>query len=116
MSYVLRLAILVATFAWSAASAADLIRLAQVVTPGQVAPVPLSPSPLISSQASTACLVGCDTAVMTCQNGCVAAGQAASTPTAIPTPSSGGAAACTLNCTTQQLLCNQACNRTTTSR
>ena len=114
MSYVLRLAMLVAAFAYSTAFAADRIQLAQVITPGQVAPVPLSPTPLVSSQGSTACLVGCDTQVMTCQNSCVAAGQAASTATAAP--SSGGAAACALNCTTQQLLCKQVCNRTATSR
>src|SRR6516162_2640639 len=110
MRYLLQLAFLLAALADSTAFAADhLIRLAQVVTPGQVAPVPLVPTPLISSQTSTACLVGCDTQVMTCQNACVAAGQAALT--AIATPSSGGAAACVLSCTTQQLLCKRACSQ-----
>jgi len=110
MRCLLQLAILLAALADSTAFAADRIQLAQVVTPGQVAPVPLVPTPLISSQTSTACLVGCDTQVMTCQNACVAAGQAALTAIATP-PSSGGAAACALNCTTQQLLCKRACNQ-----
>ena len=109
MRCLLQLAILLAALADSTAFAADRIQLAQVVTPGQVAPVPLVPTPLISSQTSTACLVGCDTQVMTCQNACVAAGQAALT--AIATPSSGGAAACVLSCTTQQLLCKRACSQ-----
>jgi len=89
MRCLLQLAILLAALADSTAFAADRIQLAQVVTPGQVAPVPLVPTPLISSQTSTACLVGCDTQVMTCQNACVAAGQAALTAIATP-PSSGG--------------------------
>jgi hypothetical protein len=109
MRYLLQFAILLAALADSTAFAADRIQLAQVVTPGQVQPVPLVPTPLISSQTSTGCLVGCDTAVMTCQNACVAAGQAAGVATA--TPSSGGAAACVLNCSTQQLLCKRACNQ-----
>ena len=109
MRYLLQLAILLAALADSTVFAADRIQLAQVVIPGQVQPVPLVPTPLISSQASTACVTGCDTQVMTCQSACVAAGQAAITATA--TPSSGGAAACTLNCTTQQLLCKRACNQ-----
>ena len=108
MRYLLQLAILLAALADSTAFAADRIQLAQVVIPGQVQPVPLVPTPLISSQASTACVTGCDTQAMTCQNTCVAAGQAASIATTA-TPSSGGAAACTLNCTTQQLLCKRAC-------
>ena len=107
MRYLLQLAILLAALADSTAFAADRIQLAQVIIPGQVQPVPLVPTPLISSQASTACVTGCDTQVMTCQSACVAAGQAAITATA--TPSSGGAAACTLNCTTQQLLCKRVC-------
>ena len=89
MRCLLQLAILLAALADSTAFAADRIQLAQVVTPGQVAPVPLVPTPLISSQTSTACLVGCDTQVMACQNACVAAGQAALTAIATP-PSSGG--------------------------
>ena len=109
MRCLLQLAILLAALADSTAFAADRIQLAQVVTPGQVAPAPLVPTPLIPSQTSTACLVGCDTQVMTCQNACVAAGQAALT--AIATPSSGGAAACVLSCTTQQLLCKRACSQ-----
>ena len=104
MRYVLQVCVLLAAIGSSAARAQQGQQ--------QVQPVPLVPTPLIQSQTSTACLVGCNTQVMTCQNGCVAAGQAASTVTA--TPSSGGAAACALNCTTQQLLCKQACNSVTT--
>jgi len=106
MRYVLQLAILLAVVAGSTAFAADRIRLAQVITPGQVQPVPLIPTPLISSQASTACLVGCDTQVMNCQNACLSVGPT----TGIANPA--GTAPCTLNCTTQQLVCKQACNST----
>jgi hypothetical protein len=70
----------------------------------QVQPIPVVPTPLISSQASTACLVGCDTQVMTCQNACMVVG-----PTASSNPA--GTAPCALNCTTQQLVCKQACSR-----
>ena len=106
MRYVLQLSILLAAFAGSTAFAAGRIRLAQVIIPGQVQPVPLTPTPLISSQTSTACPVNCDTLVMNCQNACVVVGPAA------PTPNPVGNAPCTLNCTTQQLVCKQACNRT----
>ena len=41
-------------------------------TPGLT--VPLTPTPLISSQTNTAYLVSCDTQVMNCQNGCVVVG------------------------------------------
>src|SRR6202022_3061081 len=68
MRYVLQISILLAAFADSTAFAADPIRLAQVITPGQVQPTPLVPTPLISSQTSTACLVSCDTQDMKCQN------------------------------------------------
>jgi hypothetical protein len=106
MRYVLQISILLAAFADSTAFAADPIRLAQVITPGQVQPTPLVPTPLISSQTSTACLVSCDTQVMNCQNACVVVGPA--TGTLNP----AGNAPCTLNCTAQQLVCKQACNRT----
>jgi hypothetical protein len=106
MRYVLQFAILLAVFAGSTAFAADRMRLAQVVTPGQVQPIPLTPTPLISSQTSTACLVSCDTQLMNCQNACVVVGPA--TGTLNPT----GNAPCTLNCTSQQLVCKQTCNRT----
>ncbi len=70
----------------------------------QVAPIPVAPTPLISSQSSTACLVSCDTQVMNCQNACVVVG-----PTTALNPA--GSSPCTLNCTTQQLVCKQACTR-----
>jgi hypothetical protein len=105
MRYVLQLSILLAAFAGSTAFAADRIRLAQVITPGQVQPVPLVPTPLISSQTSTACLVGCDTQVMNCQNACLTVA-----PTTPGTANPAGTAPCTLNCTTQQLVCKQTCN------
>jgi hypothetical protein len=110
MRYVLQLSILIAAFDISTARALDRIRLAQavpgqIVTPGLVQPVPLTPTPLISSQISTACLVACDTQVMTCQNACVVVGP--TTGTLNP----AGSAPCTLNCTTQQLVCKQTCTR-----
>jgi len=82
MRYVLQLSILIAAFDISTARALDRIRLAQavpgqIVTPGLVQPVPLTPTPLISSQISTACLVACDTQVMNCQNACVVVGPTA---------------------------------------
>ena len=46
----------------------------QVPTQGQVQPIPLAPTPLFSSQTSTACLVSCDNAVMNCQNARVVVG------------------------------------------
>jgi hypothetical protein len=100
MRYVLQLAMLLAAFGSSPAFGGDRIRLAQ-----QVAPTPLTPTPLLSSQTSTACLVSCDTQVMNCQNACVVVGPATSTP------NPAGTAPCALNCTTQQLVCKQACNR-----
>ena len=82
----------------------------------QVQPVPLVPSPLIQSQTSTACLVGCNTQVMTCQNACVLVGPPFATPTPSITssaaPNTAGSSPCALACTSQQLLCQQACNRT----
>jgi hypothetical protein len=110
MRYVLQLSILIAAFDISTARALDRIRLAQavpgqIVTPGLVQPVPLTPTPLISSQISTACLVACDTQVMNCQNACVEVGP--TTGTLNP----AGSAPCTLNCTTQQLVCKQTCTR-----
>jgi hypothetical protein len=110
MRYVRRLSVLLAAFVISSAQASDRIRLAQAV-PGQVAPqgqvlpAPLPPTPLLQSQTSTACLVGCDTALMNCQNACTVVGSAA-----IPNPV--GTAPCTLNCTSQQLVCKNVCNRT----
>ncbi len=110
MRYVLQLSILLAALDVSTALAADRLRLAQAVqgqiaVPGQVQPAPLVPTPLISSQTSTGCLVSCDTQVMTCQNACVIVGPTASTV------NPGGNSACSLNCTTQQLVCKQACTR-----
>ena len=82
----------------------------------QVAPVPLVPTPLIQSQTSTACLVNCNTQVMTCQNACVLVGPAPASPTpsitVSPVPNTAGTSPCALSCTSQQLLCQQACNRT----
>jgi hypothetical protein len=109
MRYVLQLSIMLAAFDISGAQAAGRVQLAQAV-PGQVAPqgqvlpAPIAPTPLLSSQTSTACLVSCDTQAMNCQNACVAVG-----------PTTGAAAApagsCPLNCGTQQLVCKQACTR-----
>src|ERR1700730_13016507 len=62
----------------------------------------ITPTPLISSQTNTACLVSCDTQVMNCQNACVVVG-----PT-IGAANPAGNAPCNLNCTTQQLVCKQA--------
>jgi hypothetical protein len=73
---------------------------------GQVQPIPLAPTPLLSSQTNTACLVSCDTQVMNCQNACVVVG-----PTTTGTLSPASTAPCNLNCTTQQLVCKQACTR-----
>jgi hypothetical protein len=110
MRYVLQLLILVAAFDISTALATDRIRLAQavpgqIVTPGLVQPVPLTPTPLISPQASTACSGTCDTQAMNCQNACVVVGPTTGTLN----PAAGSA--CTLNCSTQQLVCKQACSR-----
>jgi hypothetical protein len=112
MRYVLQLSILLAAFGISTALASDRLRLAQAVpVPGQIAPqgqvlpAPLLPTPLISSQTSTACLVACDTQVMNCQNACVVVGP--TTGTLNP----AGSSSCTLNCTSQQLVCKQACTR-----
>ena len=77
---------------------------AQQSSTGVVQPSPLTPTPLISSQASTACLVGCDTQAMNCQNTCVVIGSSA-------TPNPSPAATCNLNCTSQQLVCKQVCTR-----
>jgi hypothetical protein len=93
MQYVRQVCIVLAALASSAA-------LGQ-----QVAPIPLVPTPLVSSQTSTACLVSCDTQVMNCQNACVVVGP--TTGAANP----AGTAPCNLNCTTQQLVCKQACTR-----
>jgi hypothetical protein len=111
MRYVLQFFVLLAAFSISTALASDRIRLAQAV-PGQVAPqgqvlpAPLPATPLLSSQTSTACLVGCDTQLMNCQNSCVVVGPVTSTP------NPAGIAPCALSCTTQQLVCKQACSRT----
>jgi len=73
----IRLAPQVAPIPVAPVLAADRIRLAQAVqapTQGQVQPIPLTPTPLLSSQTATACLVSCDTQVMNCQNACVVAG------------------------------------------
>jgi hypothetical protein len=110
MRYVLQLSILLAVVDNSTALALDRILLAQavpgqVVTPGQVQPLPLTPTPLISPQTATACLVTCDTQVMNCQNACVVVGPA--TGAANP----AGNSPCVLNCSTQQLVCKQVCSR-----
>src|SRR5262249_27388823 len=73
---------------------------------GVVQPVPVVPTPLISSQTSTACVVGCDTQAMNCQNACIVVGASAAVTTS---PSS--ASACNLSCTTSQLVCKQGCIR-----
>jgi hypothetical protein len=103
MPHVLQLLFLLAGLNESAV----LAQQAPVVTPtpGQVQPVPLVPTPLVSSATSTACLVACDTQVMTCQNACVIPGPATSTA------SSAGISPCTISCTTQQLVCKQGCSR-----
>src|SRR5260370_26320312 len=107
MRYVLQLTILLALVGSSTAFGADRIRLAQAQTPGgQVVPTPLAPTPLLSSPTSTACLVGCDTQLMNCQNSCVVVGPV----TATSNPA--GTAPCAINCTSQQLVCKNACNRT----
>jgi hypothetical protein len=100
MRDVRQVCILLGLLASSGAFGAERIRLAQ-----QVAPIPVAPTPLISSQTTTACLVSCDTQVMNCQNACVVAGPT----TGVVNPA--GNAPCNLNCTTQQLVCKQACNR-----
>ena len=105
MKRVLQFFLVAAVLASSRAVAEDRVRLAQVITPGQVQPVPLTPTPLISSQGSTACLVACDTQSMNCQNACIVVG-----PT-VTTSSPAGTSPCTLNCTTQQLVCKQVCTR-----
>ena len=110
MRYVLRLLAFFAAFVVSSAHASDRIRLAQAV-PGQVAPqgqvlpAPLPPTPLLQSPTSTACLVGCDTLLMNCQNTCIVIGPVP----AIANPAGSGA--CAVSCTTQQLVCKNACNR-----
>lgn len=100
MQYVRQVCILLGLLASSGALGAERIRLAQ-----QVAPIPVAPTPLISSQTTTACLVSCDTQVMNCQNACVVVGPT----TGVVNPA--GNAPCNLNCTTQQLVCKQACTR-----
>ena len=110
MRYVLQLSILLAALDVSTVLAADRLQVAQAVqgqipVPGQVQPAPLLPTPLISPQTSTGCVVSCDTQVMTCQNACIVAGPTTSTV-------KSGSSACSLNCTTQQLLCKQACSMT----
>jgi hypothetical protein len=109
MRYVLRLFALLTAFAISSAHGSERIRLAQalpgqVAPQGQVLPSPLAPTPLLQSQNSTACLVGCDTQLMNCQNACIVVGPVTAT--------SSSTAPCALNCTTQQLVCKNACNRT----
>ena len=76
----------------------------------QVTPIPVAPTPLISSQTSTACLVGCDTQVMNCQNACVVVGAGTTTTSGVAS-AAGTTSSCTLNCTTQQLVCKQGCSR-----
>jgi hypothetical protein len=108
MRYVRQVCILLGLLASSGAFGADRIRLAQAVqvpTQGQVQPIPLAPTPLLSSQTSTACLVSCDTQVMNCQNACVVVGPT----TGVANPA--GNAPCNLNCTSQQLVCKQTCTR-----
>ena len=111
MGCVLQLSALLAAFVISSAHASDRIRLAQAV-PGQIAPqgqvlpAPIAPTPLLQSPTSTACLVGCDTQLMNCQNACIVVGPV--TATASP----AGTGTCAVSCTTQQLVCKNACNRT----
>src|SRR5689334_1575681 len=79
----------------------------------QVTPIPVAPTPLLSSQTATACLVSCDTQLMNCQNACVVVGPASTVAGTTPglSPSASSSAPCALNCTTQQLVCKQVCNR-----
>ena len=107
MWYVLQLSILLVAIDVSSATAAERVRLAQAVpgqvpVAGQVQPIPLTPTPLLSPVAATSCLATCDTQVMTCQNACVVVG---------PTTSTAPPGSCALNCTSQQLVCKQACTR-----
>ena len=109
MRCVMQFLVLLAACVGATGSAAERVQLAQVITPGQVQPVPLTPTPLISSQTSTACLVGCDTQVMTCQNACLPTSPATGIP--VNPAASAGTSPCALSCTTQQLVCKQACTR-----
>jgi hypothetical protein len=110
MGYILRLSFLLALCTGAACAVVTLVGTstgqAQQSSTGVVQPAPLSPTPLISSQNATACLVGCDTQAMNCQNACVIVG-ANATSTVNPPPSGP----CNLSCTTQQLVCKQACTR-----
>ena len=68
-----------------------------MLTQGQVQPILLAPTPLLSTDQHSR-LVSCDTQVMNCQNACVVVG-----------PTTGvanlaGNAPCNLNCTSQQLV------------
>ena len=106
MRYVLQVCVFLAAIGSSAARAQQGQQ--------QVQPVPLVPTPLIQSQTSTACLVGCNTQVMTCQNTCVLVGppRNAHAINHFVGRSEYRAGSSALGCTSQQLLCQQACNRT----
>ncbi len=110
MGYILRFWALFALCTGIALAVIDIVGASRAqaqqstTSTGVVQPSPLTPTPLLSPQSSTACLVGCDTQAMNCQNTCVVVGASA---TLNPAP----AAPCNLNCTTQQLVCKQACSR-----
>ena len=102
MRYLLPLCMLLALAGSSTAQAQQ-----SSLSTGVVQPVPVVPTPLISSQNATACLTNCDTQAMNCQNSCIVVGVSA-TPGAI---AQGPVVSCPLGCSTQQLICKQVCNR-----
>ena len=103
MRYLLPLCMLLALAGSSTAQAQQ-----SSLSTGVVQPVPVVPTPLISSLNSTACLANCDTQAMNCQNSCTVVGGSAVTPAAIGQSPS---VICPLGCSTQQLICKQVCNR-----
>jgi hypothetical protein len=84
--------------------AADEIRLAQNTTP-----IPL-PAPTLN-QSFTACSVGCNTQVGSCQGTCLAISSGAATTSSTIVGVTTSPTQCYLNCTSQQLLCQQNCPR-----
>src|SRR5262245_6495479 len=81
MGYVLHCRIaLCISVAWAVPTVAGITPVQaqqSSVSTGVVQPVPVVPTPLISSQTSTACAVGCDTQAMNCQNACIVVGASA---------------------------------------
>jgi hypothetical protein len=102
MRYLLPLCMLLALAGSSTAQAQQ-----SSLSTGIVQPVPVVPTPLISSLTSTACLTGCDTQAMNCQNSCIIVG-ANAVPGAIAQSTT---VSCPLGCSTQQLVCKQVCAR-----